>query len=140
MASWHGLALAGALLALPCLLCVLALLGRADRAATRRGWRRDPATVEDLRRLDGQVRTRAPRSRPGPDQIAGELRRLQRMRHCGPATQSEVWLAAVNDSYDRWLCEGCQTLGVGEELRRLDGLDKELERARIEDLLRAKGF
>ncbi len=79
-------------------------------------------------------------SSPAPEQIAGELRRLQRMRHHGPATQSEVWLAAVNDSYDRWLCEGCQTLGVDEELRRLNGLDRELERARIEDLLRAKGF
>jgi hypothetical protein len=140
MASWHGLALAGALLALPCLRCAVALLIRADRAAVRRGWRRDPTIIEELHGLDGQVRTRPPRSSPGPEQIAGELRRLQRLRHYGLATQSEVWLAAVNDSYDRWLCEGCQTLGVGEELRRLDGLDKELERARIEDLLRAKGF
>jgi hypothetical protein len=134
MASWHGLALAGALLALPCLLCAVIMLVRAAR------WRRDPATLEGLRRLDGRVRTTASRAGPGPGQIAGELRRLQRMRHRGPATQSDVWLAAVNDSYDRWLCEGCQTLGVGEELRRLDGLDRELERTRIEDLLRSKGF
>jgi hypothetical protein len=137
MASWHGLALAGALLALLCLLCAVVLLARAS--APRR-WRREPATLEGLRRLDGRVRTTTVRPSPDAEQIAGELRRLQRMRHYGPATQSEVWLAAVNDSYDRWLCEGCQTLGVGEELRRLDGLDKELERARIEDLLRAKGF
>ncbi len=108
----------------------------------RRSWRRhDSGTVERLRRLNEHWPTDLELlSGPGPEQIAGELRRLQRLRDHGLATRSEVWLAAVNDSYDRWLCEGCQTLGVDEELRRLNGLDRELERTRIEDLLRAKGF
>jgi hypothetical protein len=38
------------------------------------------------------------------------------------------------------LYQGCQSLGITEELRRLDGLDRELERARIEEVLRDKGF
>jgi hypothetical protein len=142
VAVWHGLALAGALLALLSLCAALPLLNRGARADHAARWRRDPVTLERLRRLDGRVRTRTrePETAPDPEQIASQLRRLQRMRRHGLVTQSEVWLTAVNDSYDRWLCQGCQSLGVPEELRRLDGLDRELERARIEELLRDKGF
>lgn len=229
MAVWHGVALAGALLALLCLLCAVSLL---VQSASRRRWPRDRTTLELLRRLDARLRVRrvspapAPAppepgrpARPGqhrpnprkldprgldargldargldargldprkpgsserdpsepisrepdprepkprgfssrepdrsrdpnsefacipcPEQIAAELRRLNQMRRHGLATQSDAWLTAVNNAYDRWLCQGCQTLGVSEELRRLDGLDRELERARIEEVLRDKGF
>jgi hypothetical protein len=205
MAVWHGVALAGALLALLCLSCAVTLL---IRAGSNRRWERDATTLELLRRLDARLRARPgsrerkrqqvlartrdqerkqgaepkqdqepnqePKRKPGsepnqameqkrdpeqkrkdnpglgrdagivcvpcPEQIAAELRRLNHMRRQGLATQSDAWLTAVNNAYDRWLCQGCQSLGVTEELRRLDGLDRELERARIEEVLRDKGF
>jgi len=147
MALWHGLALAGALMALLCLPSVVVLLANADQIAVRRAWRRDATTLELLRRLEVRLRTRqavpAPVEVADPpcvEQIAAELRRLNRLRRSGPATQSDAWLAAVTDAYDRWLGVACQTLGIGEELQRLDGLDRELERARIEEVLRDKGF
>lgn len=146
MAARHELALAGALLALLCLPCAVALLVRVEhQLAARRSWRLDATTRELLRRLDLRLRTRPaaalePATGPGADQVAAELRRLQHLRLHGPATRSETWLAAVNDAYDRWLCHGCHLLGVDQELMRLDGLDRELERARIEEILRDKGF
>jgi hypothetical protein len=169
MAAWHGVALAGALVALLGLPCAVALLVNADQVAMRRSWRRDATTLEVLRRLDLWVRGRAVAVEPergrgdargpgsgadpilgGPaaefvdvpcaEQIAAELRRLQHLRRHGPAGQSEAWLAAVTDAYDRWLVQACRTLGLSEELHSLDGLDRELERARIEEILRDKGF
>jgi hypothetical protein len=148
MAAWHGVALAGALLALLCLPCAVALLVHApNQAAIRRTWRRDPVTLELLRRLDSRLKTRRAdtvvaidTNAPCAEQISAELVRLRRLRHHGLANQSEEWMAAVNRAYDRWLCQGCQALGINEELLRLEGLDRELERARIEDVLRDKGF
>jgi hypothetical protein len=167
MAAWHGVALAGALVALFALPCAVALLVNADQVAMRRSWRRDATTIEVLRRLDVWVRGQAVAAEPerGPgsgsdpvlggvasefvglpcaDQIAAELRRLEHLRRHGPAGQSEAWLAAVTDAYDRWLVQACRALGLSEELSQeapgLDGLDRELERARIEEILRDKGF
>jgi hypothetical protein len=77
---------------------------------------------------------------PGVDQITAELRRLDRQRRHGLATESTVWLAAVLFAYDAWLSVACRVLGVPERLEPLEGIDRELERVRVEDALRANGM
>jgi hypothetical protein len=162
----HPAVFGAALLALLCLPCAVALLLCADQIALRRSWsRRDPHALTLLRRLDLVLgRTEADTARddaeplgagPAPahaappppdgpmpclDQITAELRRLGRQRRRGPATESAVWRAAVLYAYDEWLRLACRTLGVAERLEPLEGMDRELERVRVEDALRANGM
>jgi hypothetical protein len=157
MALPHVVVLAAALLALLCLPCAVAVVLRADQVALRRSWvRRDAGDLRALRRLDhslsGPVGATAEAAdggadnllRPGEtlpciEQIVAELRRLDRQRRCGPSTESTVWLATVLRAYDEWLRLACQALGVPEHLQPLEGLDRDVERIRVEVELQANG-
>ena len=74
------------------------------------------------------------------EQLAFDLRRLDRQRRSGPTRYSEVWLAAVLRAYDIRLQMACRSLGVAEHLQPLNGVDREIERVRVEDELAAAGL
>jgi hypothetical protein len=73
------------------------------------------------------------------EDIAGELRRLDRQRRGGPTGESERWLAAVQQAYDERLCLACRCVGVQQHLAPLEGMDREIERVRVEGALQAAG-
>jgi hypothetical protein len=146
----HVVVLAAALLALLCLPCALAVVRRADQLAFRRSWaRRDVGEIRLLHRLDhglsrlvAQLPATPPADAPLPgiEQIAAELRRLDGQRRNGPTTESTLWLAAVLRAYDEWLRLACRSLGVPEHLEPLDGIDRDIERVRVESELQANGM
>ncbi|WP_285473895.1 hypothetical protein [Actinoplanes sp. NBRC 101535] len=100
----------------------------------------------DLRRLDRAFRGPEMTQRlnalgaPSIEQLAFDLRRLDRERRKGPARYSEVWLAAVLSAYDIRLQLACSRLGVPEKLQPLQGADREQERDRIEICLAEAGL
>jgi hypothetical protein len=145
MAIPHVLVLAAALVALLCLPCAVAVLICADDLAVRRAWtRRGRAERVALRRLDHELC--GARSVPAPsgampiEQVAADLRRLDRQRHSGPTTTSERWAEAVLLAYDERLKLACRYLAVNQHLSAVDGLDRDLERVRVEDELQAAGL
>jgi hypothetical protein len=118
-----------------------------DRAAWTRGLRRDNRA---LRRLDRSLDNADPVPVPVPraetalgptiEQIAADLRRLDRQRRGGIATESTAWLAAVLRAYDDRLKMASRCLGVAEHLEMLDGVDREIERVRVEGRLQSAGL
>jgi hypothetical protein len=172
----HVVVLAGTLLALLALPCVLILMvryrraeplrrvdrtdprpggdgagersrGRAERQI-RRAWSRgNRADWRALRRLDRTInqppavdRLRMERRLPPVEQIAAELRRLNHQRHHGLSTESEKWSAAVATAYDVWLLAACRRLNITEHLTTLVGIDRDLERLRVESQLETAGL
>ena len=79
-------------------------------------------------------------SLPTLEQAAAELHRLHRQRSLEAAYGSEKWLAAIANAYDAWLQVACQYLAVTHHLARLDGLDRDIERLRVEAELVAAGL
>jgi hypothetical protein len=77
---------------------------------------------------------------PPIEWLARDLRRLDRQRRGGMTLESERWHEAVVRAYDERLCLACQCLGVDENLRPLDGLDREIERVRVEGALEEAGL
>jgi hypothetical protein len=137
VAITHTVVLAAALLSLLCLPCVVAAAVCSDRFQARRRGR-------DLRRLARALRTREAvpvlLGAPTIEQIAYDLRRLGHQRSYGPCQQSEQWRAAVLRAYDQRLCLACRALGLTEHLEPLEGMDRDLERLRVESELQAAGL
>jgi hypothetical protein len=139
----HIVVLSAALLTLLCLPCVVAAFVGGDDGDVRRIRRRHGRA---LRRLDRALKHAE--SVPGParldppsiEQIVLDLRRLDRQRRTGPTLESDLWLAAVLRAYDARLALACQCLGLDEHLEPLEGLDRELERVRVESELEAAGL
>ncbi|MDI6100530.1 hypothetical protein QLQ12_18120 [Actinoplanes sp. NEAU-A12] len=96
------------------------------------------------RRLDRSLRDPASRLAilrpPTIEQIAYDLRRLDHQRRTGPAVHSEVCLAAVMKAYDARLQLACRCLGITEFLDGLEGVERDIERVRVEGLLEAAGL
>lgn len=145
----HIVVLTATLLVLLCLPCVVAVLLCADAAPDRPTWTRGRRReTRALRRLDRSLHhdTPLPASRPGADtgptieQIAADLRRLDRQRHRGPTTESVTWSAAALRAYDDRLRLASRCLGVAEHLELLTGIDREIERVRVEGELQAAGL
>jgi hypothetical protein len=115
------------------------------RRRLRAQWRRRRRSdVKALRRLDRDLRNAptavpAVTTVPSIDQIAADLRRLDRQRHARPTTHSERWVAAVVRAYDQRLVLACRILGLAEHLDGLDGIDRDIERVRIEAVLHESG-
>lgn len=141
------LVVAAALVALASLPCVVALLivhadELLDRVGgiARRGLRCSRALLVDYRVLHARVAEPVtPPAGPPIEQIAADLRRLGRQR-TGVATRSTVWFAAVQRAYDERLVQACCSLGVTQHLGELTGLDREIERVRVEGELQAAGL
>jgi hypothetical protein len=147
VAITHIVVLTAALLTLLCLPCVVAAVVCADELAARRLWTRNGRReIRALRRLDRVLRTDDPvpsltvLDSPSIEQIAYDLRRLDRQRRCGPTRHSEKWLAAVQRAYDDRLSLACRCLGLTEHLAILHGMDRDLERLRVEHELQAAGL
>jgi hypothetical protein len=143
----HIVVLSAALLTLLFLPCVVAAVLCADENAVRR-WvtRQGRREWRALRRLDRALRSDAPvpslatLDGPSIEQIAYDLRRLDNQRRSGPTLQSEKWQEAVLRAYDLRLCLACRCLGLVEHLEPLDGMDRDLERLRVESELQAAGL
>jgi hypothetical protein len=143
----HTVVLLAALMTLLGLPCAVAVVAGADEAALRRSWsRRGRRETQALRRLDrgfaGVDHPGEPAALPAPpiEQLAFDLRRLDRQRRTGPTRESERWMAAVLHAYDVRLSLACRCLGLTEHLLSLDGLDRDIERLRVEAQLRAAGL
>ena len=138
--------LATALLALLCLPCAVAFVVCADELVARRFWsRRGRQEIRALRCLDrglaaGEGAPRLPDSELTIEQLVVDLRRLDRQRRSSPTTDSVLWLAAVLRAYDQRLVLASRSLGLTEHLAQLDGMDREIERVRVEGLLQAAGI
>ena len=147
MAIAHIVVLPAALLTLLCLPCVVAAVVCADGSGSRRWWsRQGRRQIRELRRLDHALRADEPLASlalldpPSIEQLAFDLRRLAGQRRGGPSQQSEKWRAAVLRAYDERLCLACRALGLLEHLGSLQGMDRDLERLRVESELRAAGL
>ena len=147
MAIAHIVVLSAALLALLCLPCLVAAVVCANEPVLRRSWTsRGRREARALRRLDRALASDAPiPSRAEPDapsieQIAYDLRRLGHQRRSGPTRESDQWLAAVLRAYDQRLSLACHCLGLAEHLEPLEGMDRDLERLRVESQLQAAGL
>jgi hypothetical protein len=147
------------LASLPCLVFMMLSLcefSGSARRAVRRGWRRrlgrwgrcrfrdTDLSRRERRRLIRLDKTFAapPAAEPvGPpiQQIAADLRRLGQQR-VGIATRSPVWFAAVEKAYDERLRLACRELSIDEHLDELVGIDREIERVRVEGELQAAGL
>jgi hypothetical protein len=143
----HIVVLSAALLTLLCLPCVVAAAVCADELVLRRCWtRRGRQEMRALRRLDRALASDDPvpclaeLDAPSIEQIAHDLRRLAHQRRNGPTQQSEQWLAAVQRAYDQRLSLACRCLGLTEHLEPLEGMDRDLERLRVESELQAAGL
>jgi hypothetical protein len=113
---------------------------RASRAQWRRHHRRN---VKALRHLDRNMRnavTPPVTAVPSLEQIIVDLRRLGRQRRTLPTTSSVRWLAAVTCAYDLRLTLACRILGLPEHLEALQGMDRDIERLRIEAVLYERGI
>lgn len=143
----RALVVALALIALALLPCAVALLIThvdevAERMwrAVRRGYRRTRARVADYRVLRGTAEEPRPvMAGPPIEQLAADLRRLGRQR-VGIAMRSPLWFSAVQRAYDDRLQQACRSLDVDEHLDDLDGVDREIERVRVEGVLQAAGL
>jgi hypothetical protein len=51
-----------------------------------------------------------------------------------------MWLGAVLRAYDEWLQVACGCLGISQHLSALDGIDRQIERMRMEGELTAAGL
>ena len=76
---------------------------------------------------------------PPIEKLASDLRRLRRQR-AGIAQRSPMWRAAVEDAYDDRIALACKWLGIDEHLAELTGVDREIERVRLEGELEAAGL
>lgn len=119
---------------------------RRDEFRRRRAWADCPAQLRTLTCLDRDIRDFDPAvalarlDRPPIEWLARDLRRLDRQRRGGITLESDVLLEAVMQAYDERLCLACECLGVRENLQPLDGMDREIERVRVEGALEKAGL
>ncbi|AGL14030.1 hypothetical protein L083_0520 [Actinoplanes sp. N902-109] len=137
--------LATALLMLVFLPGAVAALLRPKTRAVRRTWiehaRRDADVYRCLdRQLTADTWIRPPYPEPGMEQIVADLRRLRREQLRGLCAESVRWQAAVQRAYDDRLAIASTALGVTQRLTTLAGMDRDLERLRVEEQLRAAGL
>ena len=151
------LAAVAALATLPCLLTLVIAGGggpsrtvRVVKAVFRR-FRRRRITDRSLSRRERRGLARLdrcfapqdpPAATPDPlpiEKLAADIRRLRRQR-AGIAQRSPVWRAAVEDAYDDRVMLACKRLEIAAHLPELTGVDREIERVRLEGELEAAGL
>jgi hypothetical protein len=145
VAITHIAVLEAALVALIFVPCAVVALVGGEQLLVRRGWLgRGRREARVLRRLDRhlQIDVVLPIVRGAPciEQIAAELRRLDRQRRTGPSQCSERWSAEVIRAYDSWLQMACRCLREAERLDKLTGAERDSERLRVEWALESAGL
>ncbi|WP_426508351.1 hypothetical protein ACPPVO_58000 [Dactylosporangium sp. McL0621] len=115
--------------------------GARGRELRGGGWLRRRWVIGRVGRgVDQVVGARGARAVGPPiEQVAGDLRRLNRLRE-SVATRSRVWFVAVQEAYDEGLHTACAQLGIEEHLDEVSGIDLELERLRVEGELQRAGL
>lgn len=155
MGGGRALTLALAFLGVACLPVLFALLFCVDEILDRVvcGWsewrerRRERRTIARLdRAIEADALTRdidlSEFDRDGRqpiERVAADLRRLGGHR-LAAGGRSVVWHGAVIGAYDDRLRAACRALGITEHLSELDGVDREIERVRVEGVLVAAGL
>lgn len=151
----RGLLLVLAILGVCCLPVLIAMIFCADEIIDRlvcgwSEWREERRERRTIARLDRAIEadaltrdidlTEFDRGGRRPlEQLATDLRRLGGHR-LAAADRSVVWHGAVIEAYDERLRAACRALGITEHLAQLDGVDREIERVRVEGLLHAAGL
>lgn len=80
-------------------------------------------------------------SEPPVEQVAANLRRVRRTLAQLPSGTPAARRIGTRQAYDELLVTACRELGVEHRLDGLrEGIDRDLERLRIEDALSRKGF
>ncbi|MFI7577505.1 hypothetical protein [Micromonospora sp. NPDC049497] len=149
----RGLVLALAVLAVLGLPVLVAVVCCADELLDRvvcgfadwRQGRRDRRTIDRLNRaIEADTLTRdidmsrfdRPDRQP-LETLAADLRRIGGRRGGGRAV---VWHGTVLQAYDDRLQMACVALGIPQHLGELTGVDREIERVRVEGLLHDAGL
>lgn len=151
-----------ALATLPCAVALMMSVGPPRRTAKFFGWlfrkvrrvfrrrhriadrslsRRERRGLARLDRCFAPELADAPTKSASPpiEKVAADLRRLRRQR-AGIAQRSPVWRSAIEDAYDDRLTVACQCLGITDHLAGLTGVDRDIERVRLEGELEAAGI
>ncbi len=142
--------IAGACLpaAIAALFCADEIIDRvACRWAEWREGRRERRTIARLdRAIEADALTRDidltefdREGRRSLQQVAADLRRLGGHRLAATG-RSVIWHGSVIGAYDDRLRDACRALGLTEHLGELTGVDREIERLRVEGLLHAAGL
>lgn len=147
--------LALAILAVASLPVLFALVLRADEIIDRiacgyaewRERRQERRTIAQLdRAVEADALTRDidltefdRAGRRSLEQIAADLRRFAGHR-IGSGSRAVIWHPAILDAYDEHLRAACRCLRLTEHLSELEGVDREIERVRVEGLLDAAGL
>ncbi|GAA2565907.1 hypothetical protein GCM10010435_43680 [Winogradskya consettensis] len=118
---------------------VRTVMSHPDRRAADNRARRNRDAYRHLA-ADCSVWVRPPWPDPCIEYVAAELRRLSRERTSGLCAESVRWQAAVQLAYDNNLQMASEALGVSHQLAVLDGMDRDLERLRVEEELKAAGL
>jgi hypothetical protein len=79
-----------------------------------------------------------PQSWPPFEQVTRDLRRLRADR-VASGHRDEPLHSAIDEAYDVRLSDACRALGIVEHLSDLSGMDREIERLRVEGELIAAG-
>jgi len=151
----HTLVLLLGLIAILCVPVLIALVIGADELADRVAcavaeWREARRERRLIKQLDKAVDAKSITRnidlsafdrdlRPSIEEIAADLRRLSGQR-LGIGGRSYLWRCAILDAYDDRLRLASQRLGVVEHLAELEGMDRDIERVRVEGLLAEAGL
>jgi len=103
------------------------------------GWRERRRLARLDRALGPAAAPPAEAAGPPIEKVAADLRRLRRQR-TGIALRSPVWFTAVEKAYDDRLQLACERLTIEQYLGELVGVDREIERVRLEGELEAAGL
>ncbi|HKS47978.1 MAG TPA: hypothetical protein VJT49_23275 [Amycolatopsis sp.] len=78
---------------------------------------------------------------PPIERLAADLRRVHRQLARMAADAPVVRRRAANQAYDALLTQACRAVGVAHRLDTVpDGIEREIERLRVEDALRQSGL
>jgi hypothetical protein len=92
------------------------------------------------------ARLREKRAKPQPDgppieRVAADLRRVHRLLAGYPAGTPAARRFGTRQAYDELLTQACRQVGVSHRLGELpEGMDREIERLRVEQSLRERGL
>ncbi|MEO6083564.1 MAG: hypothetical protein ABIQ18_10720 [Umezawaea sp.] len=102
------------------------------------GW-----AVITVPKLVRRFRRRAPEPPSGPsiEQVSADLRRVHRVLAGFESGTPAVRRRGAREAYDALLVQACRAVGVDHRLHHLpEGMDRELERLRVEESLRSAGL
>ncbi|PRX47680.1 hypothetical protein B0I33_105260 [Prauserella shujinwangii] len=87
-------------------------------------------------------RRRAPEPQGPPvERLAADLRRVRHSLATLPPNAPMVRRRATGEAYDALLAQACRAVGVAHRLDAVpEGIDRELERLRVEEALRGAGL